>query len=134
MQFTCIPLGASSLLKAFVICSTPPLEDAYADTLNIPMNDVIDPMFTIFPGLPSSNNFLANSWQVTKLALRFIAKTFGVVSDDLWIPVRTQYGSTHLVYVIVCEVFHSPSLIDACSVEENGRLHTSSPNINEAGP
>lgn len=82
MQFTCIPLGASSLLKAFVICNMPPLDDAYADTLYMPMNEVMDPIFIIFPGLPFSNDFFANSWQVTKLALRFMARTLGVVSKE----------------------------------------------------
>lgn len=75
MQLTWMPFAASSLLKAFVICSTPPLDAAYAETLYMPKNEVIDPMLMILPGLSNSNILFANSCDVTKLDLRFTEKT-----------------------------------------------------------
>lgn len=49
-------------------------------------------------------------------------------------PMRTwHYDATHLVYVVVCEILHRPSLVDAGSIEENGRLYTGGPNAHETG-
>jgi hypothetical protein len=76
MQLTLIPLPAHSLLKAFVICNTPPLVHAYAAMFMFAMNEMIEAILMILPGRFNSRSFLPNSCAATKDAFKLIAKTY----------------------------------------------------------